>query len=99
LVHALSTKASLKQIAVFTEPKTSGLKTKNFKDFLKNIKSKSALFIHHKDAPKEFVRSIKNIPNSKKIEDVGTNVYDLIKYEKVFFTKESFKAIEDRLNK
>jgi large subunit ribosomal protein L4 len=30
---------------------------------------------------------------------VGTNVYDLIKYEKVFFTKESFKAIEDRLNK
>jgi large subunit ribosomal protein L4 len=99
LVHALSTKASLKQIAVFTEPKSSGLKTKNFKDFLKNIKSKSALFIHHKDAPKEFVRSIKNIPNSKKIEDVGTNVYDLIKYEKVFFTKESFKAIEDRLNK
>ena len=99
LVHALSTKASLKQIAVFTEPKTPGLKTKNFKDFLKNIKSKSALFIHHKDAPKEFVRSIKNIPNSKKIEDVGTNVYDLIKYEKVFFTKESFKAIEDRLNK
>ena len=99
LVHALSTKASLKQIAVFTEPKTSGLKTKNFKDFLKNIKSKSELFIHHKDAPKEFVRSIKNIPNSKKIEDVGTNVYDLIKYEKVFFTKESFKAIEDRLNK
>jgi len=99
LVHALSTKASLKQIAVFTEPKTSGLKTKNFKDFLKNIKSKSALFIHHKDAPKDFVRSIKNIPNSKKIEDVGTNVYDLIKYEKVFFTKESFKAIEDRLNK
>ena len=99
LVHALSTKASLKQIAVFTEPKTSGLKTKNFKDFLKNIKSKSALFIHHKDSPKEFVRSIKNIPNSKKIEDVGTNVYDLIKYEKVFFTKESFKAIEDRLNK
>ena len=49
LVHALSTKASLKQIAVFTEPKTSGLKTKNFKDFLKNIKSKSALFIHHKE--------------------------------------------------
>lgn len=99
LVHALSTKASLKQIAVFTEPKATGLKTKNFKDFLKNIKSKSALFIHHKDAPKEFVRSIKNIPNSKKIEDVGTNVYDLIKYEKVFFTKESFKAIEDRLSK
>ena len=57
------------------------------------------LFVHHKDAPKEFIRSIKNIPNSKKLEEVGTNVYDLIKYEKVFFTKESFKNIEERLNK
>ena len=99
LVHALSVKAKSDQIAIFNEPKMSGLKTKNFKNFLKNIKSKSALFIHHKDAPKEFVRSIKNIPNSKKLEDVGTNVYDLIKYEKVLFTKESFKAIEERLNK
>ena len=99
LVHALSVKAKSDQIAIFNEPKMSGLKTKNFKDFLKNIKSKSALFIHHKDAPKEFVRSIKNIPNSKKLEDVGTNVYDLVKYEKVLFTKESFKAIEERLNK
>ncbi len=99
LVHALSAKAGLEQIVVLTEPKTAGLKTKNFKNFLKNINSKSALFIHHKDAPKEFVRSIKNIPNSKKLEDQGTNVYDLIKYEKILFTKESFKAIEERLIK
>ena len=75
------------QIAHLMNQKYQVQKLKNFKDFLKNIKSKSALFIHHKDAPKEFVRSIKNIPNSKKLEDVGTNVYDLIKYEKVLFTK------------
>jgi large subunit ribosomal protein L4 len=99
LVHTLSAKASHKQLAIFTEPKITSLKTKNFKNFLKNIKSKSALFIHHKNAPKEFVRSIKNVPNSKKIEDVGTNVYDLLKYEKILFTKESFKAIEERLIK
>ena len=99
LVHALSAKASQKQLAIFTEPKTTSLKTKHFKNFLKNIKSKSALFIHHKSAAKEFIRSIKNIPNSKKIEDVGTNVYDLLKYEKILFTKESFKAIEERLVK
>ena len=36
---------------------------------------------------------------SKKIEDVGTNVFDLLKYEKILFTKESFKAIEERLVK
>ena len=99
LVHALSAKASQKQVAIFTEPKITSLKTKNFKNFLKNIKSKSALFIHHKSAAKEFVRSIKNVPNLKKIEDVGTNVYDLLKYEKILFTKESFKAIEERLVK
>ena len=99
LVHALSSKANMNQVAIFTEPKISSLKTKDFKDFLKNINSKSALFIHHKDAPVEFVRSIKNVPNSKKLDVVGTNVYDLIKYEKVIFTKESFKAIEERLIK
>ena len=27
------------------------------------------------------------------------NVYDLLKYEKILFTKESFKAIEERLVK
>jgi len=99
LMHALSIKASLNQLAVFHQPKISSLKTKHFKDFLKKVNSKSVLFVHHKDAPKEFIRSIKNIPNSKKLEEVGTNVYDLIKYEKVFFTKESFKNIEERLNK
>ena len=96
LVHALSAKASQKQIAVFHEPKIKSLKTKHFKNFLKNINSSSALFIHHKNATKDFVRSIKNIPNSKKIEDIGTNVYDLVKYEKILFTKE---AIEERLVK
>ena len=99
LVHALSAKASQKQLAILFEPKITTLKTKNFRNFLKNIKSKSALFIHHKNAAKEFLRSIKNIPNSKRLEDVGTNVYDLLKYEKILFTKESFKAIEERLEK
>jgi len=30
---------------------------------------------------------------------VGTNVYDLIKFEKVLFTKEALKSLEERLSK
>jgi len=30
---------------------------------------------------------------------VGTNVYDLIKFQKVLFTKEALKTLQDRLTK
>ena len=54
LVHALSAKASKKQLVIFDEQKTKSIKTKHFKNFLKNINSNSALFIHSKKTHKRF---------------------------------------------
>ena len=99
LKHALSVKAKSKQLSIFNEPKISSLKTKHFKNLLKNLKSKSALFIYHKDVSKNLINSLKNIPNTKQLLDDGTNVYDLIKYDKILFTNESIKKIEGRLLK
>lgn len=99
LKHALSAKAKSKQLSIFNEPKISSLKTKHFKNLLKNLKSKSALFIYHKDVSKNLINSLKNIPNTKQLLDDGTNVYDLIKYDKILFTNESIKKIEGRLLK
>ena len=45
------------------------------------------------------INSLKNIPNTKQLLDDGTNVYDLIKYDKILFTNESIKKIEGRLLK
>ncbi len=99
LKHALSVKAKSKKLSIFNEPKISSLKTKHFKNLLKNLKSRSALFIYHKDASKKLISSLKNIPNMKQLLDDGTNVYDLIKYDKIIFTNESIKKIEVRLLK
>ena len=95
----MSVKAKSKQLSIFNEPKISSLKTKHFKNLLKNLKSKSALFIYHKDVSKNLINSLKNIPNTKQLLDDGTNVYDLIKYDKILFTNESIKKIEGRLLK
>ena len=99
LKHALSVKANKKQIKIFHEPKIPNLKTTHFKNLLKNIKSKNILFIYHKDTSKGLINSLKNLPNIKQLAEVGTNVYDLIKYENILFTKESLKKVEERLTK
>ena len=46
---------------------------------------------------KNIVKSVRNLPNVKLINDAGTNVYDLVKYKNVLFTTTSIKNIQDRL--
>ncbi len=99
LMNALSSKALNKQVNIFEEPKLDTFKTKSFDNFLRKIDSKSALIVHHEGASEKFLKSFKNIPNTKKLKVVGTNVYDLIKFQKILFTKEALKNLEDRLIK
>jgi len=99
LISALSSKVLTKNINIFDEPKLDNFKTKSFNNFLSKLESKSALIIHHDGASEKFIKSMKNIPNTKRIKVVGTNVYDLIKFEKILFTKEAIKNLEERLTK
>jgi len=99
LISALSSKVLTKNINIFDEPKLDSFKTKSFNNFLSKLESKSALIIHHDGASEKFIKSMKNIPNTKRIKVVGTNVYDLIKFEKILFTKEAIKTLEERLTK
>jgi len=99
LISALSSKVLTKNINIFDEPKLDNFKTKSFNNFLSKLESKSALIIHHDGASEKFIKSMKNIPNTKRIKVVGTNVYDLIKFEKILFTKEAIKTLEERLTK
>jgi len=99
LISALSSKVLTKNVNIFDEPKLDVFKTKSFNNFLSKLESKSALIIHHDGASEKFIKSMKNIPNTKRIKVVGTNVYDLIKFEKILFTKEAIKTLEERLTK
>src|SRR6056300_669855 len=67
LISALSSKVLTKNINIFDEPKLDNFKTKSFNNFLSKLESKSALIIHHDGASEKFIKSMKNIPNTKRI--------------------------------
>ena len=46
---------------------------------------------------KNIIKSVRNIPNVKLINESGANVYDLIKFKNVLFTTSSIKKIQDRI--
>ena len=49
-----------------------------------------------KETEKNIVKSVRNLPNVKLINEAGTNVYDLVKYKKIIFTESSVKELEKR---
>ena len=60
---------------------------------------KNSLFIPDKISKSKIIKSARNIPNLKIIEQEGANVYDLLKYKNVIFTTSSIKSLQTRLEK
>jgi large subunit ribosomal protein L4 len=49
-----------------------------------------------KNSKLKIIKSVRNIPNIKIVEQEGANIYDLLKYKNVIFTKTSLKSLQDR---
>jgi large subunit ribosomal protein L4 len=49
-----------------------------------------------KNSKLKIIKSVRNIPNIKIVEQEEANVYDLLKYKNVVFTKTSLKLLQDR---
>ena len=60
-------------------------------------KLENVLIISDQETEKNIYKSVRNIPDVKLINYKGTNVYDLIRFKNVLFTKSSIKNIEQRL--
>ena len=99
LIHILSQKNKLKSLFVVEDFKTEITKTKIFNNFLKKNKLKNSLIISDKNSKTKIIKSARNIPNLKIIEQEGTNVYDLLKYKNVIFTTSSIKSFQERIVK
>ena len=74
-------------------------KTKLFSNFLEKNKLSNSLIISDKNSKSKIIKSARNIPNLKIIDQEGTNAYDLLKYKNVIFTTSSLKLFQDRLSK
>ena len=59
----------------------------------------NSLIISDRISKTKIIKSARNIPNLKIIEQEGTNAYDLLKYKNVVFTISSIKSLQSRLSK
>ena len=99
LFYLLSQKNKGNSLFVVEDFKNEIKKTKLFNNFLKKNKLSNSLIISDKNSKSKIIKSARNIPNLKIIDQEGTNAYDLLKYKNVIFTTSSIKMFQDRLSK
>ena len=99
LFQVLSLKNNKKSLHVVEDFKVKVNKTKDFYNFLSKNNLSNSLIISDKDSKVNIFKSAQNIPNIKIIEESGANIYDLLKYKNVIFTKSSIKSFQERVFK
>ena len=99
LLHVLSQKNKVNSLFVVEDFKNEIKKTKLFSNFLEKNKLSNSLIISDKNSKSKIIKSARNIPNLKIIDQGGANAYDLLKYKNVIFTTSSIKLFQDRLSK
>ncbi len=97
LAQSISKKKSNKELYIIEDVKKEIKKTKIFNSFLIKNKINNVLIISDNETHKNIIKSVRNIPNVKLINESGANVYDLIKFKNVLFTTSSIKKIQDRI--
>ena len=63
------------------------------------MKLKNSIIISDKNSKTKIIKSARNIPNIKIIDQEGANAYDLLKYKNVIFTVSSIKSFQERVTK
>ena len=99
LFYLLSQKNKVNSLFVVEDFKDEIKKTKLFNKFLEKNKLTNSLIISDKISKSKIIKSARNIPDLKIIDQEGTNVYDLLKYKNVVFTTSSIKSFQDKLSK
>ena len=99
LFHLLSQKNKTNSLFVVEDFNSELKKTKLFNKFLEKCKLSNSLIISDKDSKLKIIKSARNIPNLKIIDQEGANVYDILKYKNIVFTTSSIKSFQDRLSK
>ena len=98
LAQILSEKNKINSLFVVEDFTSEVKKTKIFNIFLEKNKLLNSLLISDKNSKSMILKSSRNIPNFKVIEQEGANVYDILKYKNVVFTTSSIKFLQQRIS-
>jgi len=99
LKSVLSQKAKNDNILIFNIDKISKKTSEIVKTFSKEGIKKVLLVIGKDDKQDDLNLAIRNIPLIDTINQVGLNVYDVLKKDHILFTEQGLKEFEDRLSK
>ncbi len=99
LKHLLAQKKLVNSLFVIEDFKKEIKKTKIFNTFIQKNKLNNSLLISDKISKDNIIKSARNIPNIKVIQQENTNAYDILKYKNLIFTTTSIKYLQERLSK
>lgn len=94
LKSALTSRVQENKLVVLDELKLEGIKTKNMKAVLDNLKVSKALIVLDEN-DQNVVLSARNLPDVKTALTNTINVYDILKYNTLVVTKAAVAMIEE----
>lgn len=91
----LTQKARNEELIVLDKLSLERCSTKDAVQVLQAIKAQPKAMVVVKDAEKEVVRSLRNLPGVRTIPVNELNVYDLLQYDSLIMTQEAVKELEE----
>ncbi|MDG1667136.1 MAG: 50S ribosomal protein L4 [Hellea sp.] len=97
LRHALSAKATAKELVVIDDASVKSPKTSDLRKQLTGLGITNCLVVSGPLVEENFAKAAKNIPNLDVLPSQGANVYDILKRHTLVLTKQAVLDLEARL--
>ena len=97
LRHALSAKASAKELIIIDDAVAKSPKTADLRKQLAGLGITNGLVISGNAVEENFAKAASNIPNLDVVPSQGANVYDILKRHTLVLTKQAVADLEARL--
>jgi large subunit ribosomal protein L4 len=99
LRKALSERLKSGDVVVISELKLASARTKEFVGVMSALELKGTTLIVSGDSDKNLTLASRNVPNVALTTSDSLNTYDVLRPDKLLFTRSAFEKIEARLNK
>ena len=97
LKMALSAKAKEGKLVILDDAKAKDHKTKPMAKALDTFGFKSALIVCGQEVDTNFARATRNLPRLDVVPGVGANVYDILRRDTLFLTKDAVNELTEKL--
>jgi large subunit ribosomal protein L4 len=94
---ALSTKVATGDLIILDNYNFATHKTKDFITKIRDLKAENALFVDVNDVNDNLTMAAANVYGVDVLPQIGANVYDIMRKEKLVLTVDAIKALEERL--